>query len=176
MLSEGMLVVVTTPPVFRVQKWAARHSISLLNAKLHAIHCRGSKVLHLSHMWHMYGLQTCNYIGLYWFCIQVKNPWPNVDAHSGVLLQYYGITESNFYTVLFGVSRAIGVLSQVSQKFLHKPHATCCIARRLHVHHGSCWAFLPVKRHAFSVVAAECAKECMYQLHATACNVDACTL
>ena len=24
---------------------------------------------------------------------QVKNPWPNVDAHSGVLLQYYGITE-----------------------------------------------------------------------------------
>ena len=44
---------------------------------------------------------------------QVKNPWPNVDAHSGVLLQYYGIKEENFYTVLFGVSRAIGVLSQV---------------------------------------------------------------
>jgi len=43
---------------------------------------------------------------------KVKNPWPNVDAHSGVLLQYYGITEQNFYTVLFGVSRAIGVLSQ----------------------------------------------------------------
>ena len=46
---------------------------------------------------------------------QVKNPWPNVDAHSGVLLQYYGITEENFYTVLFGVSRALGVLSQVSR-------------------------------------------------------------
>ena len=45
---------------------------------------------------------------------QVKNPWPNVDAHSGVLLQYYGIKEENFYTVLFGVSRAIGVLSQVT--------------------------------------------------------------
>lgn len=43
---------------------------------------------------------------------KVKNPWPNVDAHSGVLLQYYGIKEENFYTVLFGVSRAIGVLSQ----------------------------------------------------------------
>jgi citrate synthase len=43
---------------------------------------------------------------------KVKNPWPNVDAHSGVLLQYYGITEESFYTVLFGVSRAIGVLSQ----------------------------------------------------------------
>jgi citrate synthase len=26
-----------------------------------------------------------------------------VDAHSGVLLQYYGITEEDFYTVLFGV-------------------------------------------------------------------------
>jgi hypothetical protein len=34
---------------------------------------------------------------------QVKNPWPNVDAHSGVILQYYGITEEDFYTVLFGV-------------------------------------------------------------------------
>lgn len=43
---------------------------------------------------------------------KVKNPWPNVDAHSGVLLQYYGISEENFYTVLFGVSRSIGVLSQ----------------------------------------------------------------
>ena len=43
---------------------------------------------------------------------KVKNPWPNVDAHSGVLLQYYGIKEDSFYTVLFGVSRAIGVLSQ----------------------------------------------------------------
>ena len=45
--------------------------------------------------------------------LQVKNPWPNVDAHSGVLLQYYNIKEEGFYTVLFGVSRAIGVLSQV---------------------------------------------------------------
>lgn len=43
---------------------------------------------------------------------KVKNPWPNVDAHSGVLLQYYGITEDRFYTVLFGVSRALGVLAQ----------------------------------------------------------------
>ncbi|KAL4441548.1 hypothetical protein ABPG77_002052, partial [Micractinium sp. CCAP 211/92] len=43
---------------------------------------------------------------------KVKNPWPNVDAHSGVLLQYYGMKEEDFYTVLFGVSRALGVLSQ----------------------------------------------------------------
>ena len=41
------------------------------------------------------------------------DPYPNVDAHSGVLLQYYGLTESNYYTVLFGVSRALGVLPQL---------------------------------------------------------------
>lgn len=44
---------------------------------------------------------------------KAQNPWPNVDAHSGVLLQYYGMTEMNYYTVLFGVSRALGVLSSL---------------------------------------------------------------
>ncbi|KAL3959817.1 hypothetical protein ACCO45_004934 [Purpureocillium lilacinum] len=44
---------------------------------------------------------------------KTKNPFPNVDAHSGVLLQHYGLTEANYYTVLFGVSRAIGVLPQL---------------------------------------------------------------
>lgn len=44
---------------------------------------------------------------------KTKNPWPNVDAHSGVLLQYYGLVEQDYYTVLFGVSRALGVLSQL---------------------------------------------------------------
>eukprot|EP00030_Apusomonadida_sp_AF-17_P005832 a676365_1425.p1 GENE.a676365_1425~~a676365_1425.p1 ORF type:complete len:479 (-),score=237.00 a676365_1425:20-1423(-) len=44
---------------------------------------------------------------------KVQNPWPNVDAHSGVLLQHYGFTEDNYYTVLFGVSRALGVLSSL---------------------------------------------------------------
>lgn len=42
---------------------------------------------------------------------KVKNPWPNVDAHSGAILVHYGLTEYSFYTVLFGVSRALGVLS-----------------------------------------------------------------
>ena len=42
---------------------------------------------------------------------KAKNPWPNVDAHSGVLLTHYGMTEMNYYTVLFGVSRALGCLS-----------------------------------------------------------------
>ncbi|KAH3900456.1 probable Citrate synthase, mitochondrial [Saccharomycodes ludwigii] len=44
---------------------------------------------------------------------KTKNPWPNVDSHSGVLLQYYGLTEASFYTVLFGVARAFGVLPQL---------------------------------------------------------------
>lgn len=44
---------------------------------------------------------------------KTANPWPNVDAHSGVLLVHYGLTEHNYYTVLFGVSRAMGVLSQL---------------------------------------------------------------
>ena len=37
----------------------------------------------------------------------------NARQHSGVLLQYYGLTEASYYTVLFGVSRAIGVLPQL---------------------------------------------------------------
>jgi len=45
---------------------------------------------------------------------KAKNPWPNVDAHSGVLLQYYGLKEMQFYTVLFGVSRALGVLASLT--------------------------------------------------------------
>jgi citrate synthase len=44
---------------------------------------------------------------------KIKNPWPNVDAISGALLNHYGITEHNFYTVLFGVSRSLGVLASL---------------------------------------------------------------
>lgn len=39
---------------------------------------------------------------------KVSNPWPNVDAHSGVLLHHYGFTQFDYYTVVFGVSRALG--------------------------------------------------------------------
>lgn len=42
---------------------------------------------------------------------KIKNPWPNVDAHSGALLVHYGLVEYEFYTVLFAVSRALGVLA-----------------------------------------------------------------
>jgi citrate synthase len=44
---------------------------------------------------------------------KVKNPWPNVDAHSGALLLHYGMEEFEFYTVLFGVSRSLGVLASL---------------------------------------------------------------
>lgn len=44
---------------------------------------------------------------------KAKNPWPNVDAHTGCLFVHYGLTEYDYYTVLFGVSRAIGVLSSL---------------------------------------------------------------
>src|SRR6187397_2520432 len=42
---------------------------------------------------------------------KIKNPWPNVDAHSGALLVHYGMVEYEYYTVLFAVSRALGVLA-----------------------------------------------------------------
>jgi citrate synthase len=44
---------------------------------------------------------------------KTKNPWPNVDAHSGCLLWHYDVREYDFYTVFFGVSRALGVLAQL---------------------------------------------------------------
>jgi len=43
---------------------------------------------------------------------KAKNPWPNVDAGSGALLYYYGLTQFEYYTVLFSVSRSMGMLSQ----------------------------------------------------------------
>ena len=43
---------------------------------------------------------------------KIKDPWPNVDAGSGALLYHYGLTEFAYYTVLFSVSRALGVCAQ----------------------------------------------------------------
>ncbi|XP_049848557.1 citrate synthase, mitochondrial-like [Schistocerca gregaria] len=42
---------------------------------------------------------------------KTKNPWPNVDAHSGCMLMHYGLMEFEYYTVLFGFSRAFGIMS-----------------------------------------------------------------
>jgi citrate synthase len=44
---------------------------------------------------------------------KAKSPWPNVDSISGSLLYDFGMTEFSFYTVMFGVSRAMGICSQI---------------------------------------------------------------
>ena len=44
---------------------------------------------------------------------KAKNPWPNVDAQSGVIQWHYGVKEYEFYTVLFGIGRAIGVCANI---------------------------------------------------------------
>ena len=44
---------------------------------------------------------------------KAKSPWPNVDAGSGALLYHFGITEFEYYTVLFSVSRTMGMASQL---------------------------------------------------------------
>ena len=67
-------------------------------------------------------IQDSDIVNVVWKCFEVippilkglgkvKNPWPNVDAHSGAILVHYGLTEYSYYTVLFGVSRALGVLA-----------------------------------------------------------------
>merc|ERR1711862_656978 len=43
---------------------------------------------------------------------KVKNPYPNVDAHSGQLMHFYNLTQENYYTVVFAVSRSMGVMAQ----------------------------------------------------------------
>ncbi|RJP36416.1 MAG: citrate (Si)-synthase [Phycisphaerales bacterium] len=44
---------------------------------------------------------------------KAKNPYPNVDAASGALLYHFGLKEMTYYTVVFGVSRALGLLAQL---------------------------------------------------------------
>lgn len=43
---------------------------------------------------------------------KAKNPWPNVDAGSGAILYNFGLEQFEYYTVLFSVSRVMGMLSQ----------------------------------------------------------------
>jgi len=53
---------------------------------------------------------------------KVKNPWPNVDAISGVMQYHFGVTQYDFYTVLFGVSRCMGLAAHaVWSRALGKP-------------------------------------------------------
>ncbi|MFA7360391.1 MAG: citrate (Si)-synthase [Candidatus Kapaibacterium sp.] len=53
---------------------------------------------------------------------KAKDPWPNVDASSGALLHYYGLTEYDYYTVLFSVSRILGLSAQlILNRALNRP-------------------------------------------------------
>lgn len=45
---------------------------------------------------------------------KAKNPWPNVDAQSGVIQWYYGVDQYEYYTVLFGIGRALGCLANIT--------------------------------------------------------------
>jgi citrate synthase len=44
---------------------------------------------------------------------KAKNPWPNVDSHSGIIQWHYGVRNYDFYTVLFGIGRAIGIAANI---------------------------------------------------------------
>jgi len=44
---------------------------------------------------------------------KAKNPWPNVDAQSGIIQWHYGVTDYDFYTVLFAIGRAVGVTANL---------------------------------------------------------------
>jgi citrate synthase len=70
-------------------------------------HCQGDEMVDLVNMLYKVAPKVLTEHG------KTKNPWPNVDAHSGVLLQHYGITQQDYYTVMFGVSRAMGVLASL---------------------------------------------------------------
>ena len=44
---------------------------------------------------------------------KIKNPYPNVDASTGSILQAVGFKDPEFYTVLFGWSRVAGITAQI---------------------------------------------------------------
>jgi citrate synthase len=44
---------------------------------------------------------------------KVSNPYPNVDAISGVILTAAGFPYSKYYTLLFGLSRSVGIAIQI---------------------------------------------------------------
>lgn len=44
---------------------------------------------------------------------KISNPYPNVDAVSGTLLHAMGLTDPEYYTVLFGLSRITGISAQI---------------------------------------------------------------
>lgn len=50
---------------------------------------------------------------------KISNPYPNVDAVSGTLLNASGLTESDYYTLLFGFARIAGITAQIVDERVH---------------------------------------------------------
>ncbi|NOX36946.1 MAG: citrate (Si)-synthase [Calditrichaeota bacterium] len=44
---------------------------------------------------------------------KVKDPYPNIDAISGVLLYHFGMTEMDYYPVLFALAQIMGISAQI---------------------------------------------------------------
>jgi len=44
---------------------------------------------------------------------KAKNPWPNLDAQTGVIHWHYGVTQYDFYTVLFAIGRSLGIAANL---------------------------------------------------------------
>ena len=44
---------------------------------------------------------------------KMSDPYPNVDSASGSLLMACGLTDPDYYTVLFGLSRVVGIAAQI---------------------------------------------------------------
>jgi citrate synthase len=44
---------------------------------------------------------------------KISNPYPNVDAISGALLSAAGFNHSEYFTLLFGMSRVVGIARQI---------------------------------------------------------------
>ncbi len=44
---------------------------------------------------------------------KVQDPYPNVDAVSGCLLNACGLGDEDYYTVLFGLARCVGIAAQI---------------------------------------------------------------
>ncbi len=50
---------------------------------------------------------------------KISNPYPNVDAVSGTLLNASGLTQSDYYTLLFGFARIAGITAQIVDERVH---------------------------------------------------------
>lgn len=44
---------------------------------------------------------------------KAKNPYPNIDAISGVMLYHFGIKETGFYPVMFATAQVLGICAQL---------------------------------------------------------------